>query len=127
MNITKIKSAITDNRGTIKDILEDVDIQHATIISFTKHAIRGNHYHKHSVQYTLVLKGCLKLITQLPGHKVENSMVYKDDLIETPPMEKHVMQAVEESEILVLTRGPRGGKNYETDTYRLKDNELLLR
>ena len=34
-------------------------------------------------------------------------------------MERHAFQAIEDTTFLVLTRGPRGGENYETDTFRL--------
>ena len=40
-------------------------------------------------------------------------------------MEQHALRALEDSELLVFTRGPRGGKEYETDTYRL-DTPLIV-
>ena len=38
--------------------------------------------------------------------------------------ESHAIKAVKDSEFLVFTQGPRGGKEYENDTYRLK-NQLI--
>ena len=43
----------------------------------------------------------------------------RGDLIETLPNESHALLGLENSELLVLTRGPRGGKEYESDTYHL--------
>ena len=42
----------------------------------------------------------------------------------TIPMEKHALVGLEDSEMLVFTEGPRGGKEYESDTFRL-DNPLV--
>ena len=121
MKVISIKPAFEDGRGQITDILENEIIEYATIISSKKGAVRGNHYHKESVQYTFVLKGSLKLITQMGDGKTETTFINSGDLVFTPPMEKHTLVALEDSEFLVLTRGPRGGGNYEKDTYRLTE------
>lgn len=121
MKVINKKCAFEDERGKIIDILEKEVIEYVTLISSKKGAIRGNHYHKESVQYTFVLKGSLKLLTQMPVGKIETAFIKSGDLVFTPPMEKHALIALEDSEILVLTRGPRGGKNYEKDTYRLSE------
>ena len=46
----------------------------------------------------------------------------KGDLILTEKNEKHAIKALVNSEMLVFTKGPRGGKEYESDTYKLTDN-----
>lgn len=115
------KPVYEDERGKIIDILEKEDIEYVTLISSKKGAIRGNHFHKESIQYTYILNGKLKLVTQMPGEEIEKRDVKSGDLIFTPVMEKHTLVALEDSEFFVFTRGPRGGKNYETDTYRLTE------
>jgi quercetin dioxygenase-like cupin family protein len=119
MKVINKKYAFEDERGKITDILEKEIIEYITLISSKKGAVRGNHYHKESVQYTFVLKGCLKLLTQIGEEEIETAIIKTGDLVFTPPMEKHALIALEDSEFLVFTRGPRGGKNYEKDTYRL--------
>ena len=42
-----------------------------------------------------------------------------DDLLLTEPNESHALETLEETLFLVLTRGPRGGDRYESDTFRL--------
>lgn len=121
MEIRKIKVDFRDDRGEISDILEDEIIDHITMISSKKDSIRGNHYHKKSVQYTLVLKGSFKLLTQMAEGELETAIIKPRDLVFTPPLEKHAFIALEDSEYIVFTRGPRGGKNYESDTYRLTE------
>ena len=46
----------------------------------------------------------------------------KKDLIKIETREHHAIKALNYSEILVFTKGPRGGKEYESDTFRLKKN-----
>jgi hypothetical protein len=36
-------------------------------------------------------------------------------------MEHHALVGLTKCEVLVLTKGPRGGKEYESDTFRIKD------
>lgn len=120
MKVINKKCVFEDERGHIIDILEKENIEYVTLISSKKGAVRGNHYHKESVQYTYVLSGRMKLVTQMPKGKVETKIIKPGDLALTPPMEKHALVALEDSQFIVLTRGPRGGRNYESDTYRLR-------
>lgn len=119
MQVIHKKSVFEDERGQITDILEKEVIEYVTIISSKKGTIRGDHYHRESVQYAFILKGSLKLLTQMPGEEIKTTFIKQGDLVFTPPMEKHAFIALEDSEFLVLTRGPRGGENYEKDTFRL--------
>jgi len=127
MKITHKKSVFEDERGQIIDILEKEIIEYVTLISSKKGSVRGNHYHKESTQYLFVLKGSLKLLTQIPREKIESVLIKSGDLVFTPPMEAHTFIALEDSEFLVFTRGPRGGRNYEKDTYRLKKSLTAYR
>jgi quercetin dioxygenase-like cupin family protein len=112
--------AFRDERGEIIDILEKIEIEYVSLISSKKGAIRGNHYHKNSLQYIYVLKGKIKIVAQHGKKKKEIYIAKKGDLVYNLPKEKHAMLALEDSKFLVFTRGPRGGKNYEKDTFRLK-------
>ena len=125
MKVIRKRYVFEDERGKIIDILENEIIEYVTLILSKKGAVRGNHYHKKSLQYNFVLKGSLKLLTQMPGEGIKIKVIKSGDLVFTPPMEKHALIALEDSEILVLTRGPRGGRNYEKDTYRLRESESL--
>ena len=49
----------------------------------------------------------------------------KGDFFVDEPDERHAFKALEPTEIVVFTKGPRGGKEYETDTYR--DEEPLIK
>jgi hypothetical protein len=44
----------------------------------------------------------------------------------SPPMEAHAWQALEPTTAVVFAKGPRAGKNYESDTFRLDADERLI-
>ena len=125
MKIISKKIVFEDERGNIIDILENEVIEYVTMITSKKGAVRGNHYHKESVQYTFVLKGSLQLLTRMPGEEVRTTLLRTGDLAFSPPLEIHTLVAAEDSELLILTRGPRGGNNYEKDTFRLTESLTL--
>ena len=60
-----------------------------------------------------------KIIAKKKFSPVQKKVFSKYDLIVTVPNEMHALKAISDSEILVFTQGPRGGKEYETDSYRL--------
>ncbi len=120
MNSIPLKINFQDERGTIVDMLENENINAVTLITFSKGAVRGNHFHKKTTQYNYVTKGKIKLVTQVDGEEVKTTILNSGDFCVTPPMEKHALVGIEEgSELMVFTRGPRGGKEYESDTFRL--------
>ncbi|HZE12755.1 MAG TPA: cupin domain-containing protein [Chthoniobacterales bacterium] len=108
-----------DHRGSIMDLIERANINAVTFISFKKGAVRGNHYHKQTTQWNYVLKGKIKLIAQVGNGAPEEAVLEAGGFAVTEPMEKHALVGVEDSEMLVFTQGPRGGKEYESDTFRL--------
>jgi oxalate decarboxylase/phosphoglucose isomerase-like protein (cupin superfamily) len=120
MNIRKVTPAHHDARGTISDVLEDETIEHVSIITSASGAVRGNHYHKLTSQWLYILEGRLKVATREPNGEVRTATVEMGDVVSTGPMEEHATVALEPTTMLVLTRGPRGGRDYETDTYRLE-------
>lgn len=125
MQKINIKPNHTDERGVIKDLLQDETINAVTIITFTKGAVRANHYHKETYQWNYVLSGAIKIITQLEGGEKVETLMNKGDFVLTVPNESHALTAVVQSELLVLTKGPRGGDKYENDTFRLTTKNLI--
>ena len=108
-----------DERGQIIDLVTDKQINAATVVTFTPGAVRGNHYHKVTTQWDYVMSGKLRQLTKKPEQEIEETILEPGDLYETVPGEWHALEALEPSTLLVLTQGPRGGKEYESDTYRL--------
>ena len=120
MDVTKITPDFEDERGAITDILRQESIDYVTVITSKKGALRGNHVHKETVQYVYVMEGKLKALSQMSGEPVSTAVLGKGDLIVNVPLESHAFEALEDTTFLVFTRGPRGGENYEDDTFRLK-------
>lgn len=121
MEVKRIPPTVQDTRGVITDLLERERIHSVTLITSAKGAVRGNHYHKATWQYAYILTGRMRVVAKsLPDGEPREALVEPGDLILHPPMEGHVMVAVEDSSFMVFTRGPRGGREYETDTYRLE-------
>ena len=118
MKKISIKINYKDERGFIVDLLEKKNINAITYITQKKGKIRGNHFHKKTIQWNYVLKGKLELITK-KNNKKKKIILSKGDLVETSKNEAHAFRALRNSEFLVFTQGPRGGKEYENDTFRL--------
>jgi len=117
----KIKLSINhrDKRGLITDLLEKKIINAITFITQKKGAIRGNHYHKKTIQWNYLLSGKIELVAKQKGKKKKKIVLKKGDLVVTDKNEAHAIKALTDSKFLVFTQGPRGGKEYENDTFRL--------
>jgi quercetin dioxygenase-like cupin family protein len=120
MKVTHPQHNHKDERGEITDILVKEGIDFITIITSAKGAVRGNHYHKETVQYVYILEGRMKLLVRTPGQQTSATILEKGDLAFTDVLEQHAMIALADSAFMVFTRGVRGGVDYEKDTYRLE-------
>ena len=127
LNLSKSNNApleiFKDDRGVIADVFYDHNLNHVAIISSNPNAIRGNHYHKETTQHMLITKGSLeywyKNLDSKEPAKMHLAIV--GDLISTPPLEIHALKITEEgNEFVVFSEGKRGGKDYESDTYRVE-------
>lgn len=120
-----------DSRGTIRDIFQKSPKDHCTIITSNKSAIRGNHYHKLTTQYTYVVEGEMEMLTQelnedgTPKGAIQTVRLKPGDLAAHPPFEAHAFKAITNTVMLAFADGVRGGDNYEKDTFRL-ERPLIL-
>ena len=110
-----------DDRGSIADIFYKKNIDHVAVINSNPGAIRGNHYHKETVQHMMITKGSLEywykdLDSQLPA-KCE--VLKEGDVLSTPPFEIHALRILDNNQFIVFSEGTRGGKDYESDTIRI--------
>lgn len=122
-----LKTNFKDKRGKIIDVFQNIKFEHSTIITFNKNSIRANHFHKKSIQYSLIING--KFIAK--EAKINKNMKYNVNKVKTyrigsnflfahKPYEAHAYKCVSsKGTMIVFTKGIRGGKNYEDDTYRL--------
>ncbi len=124
MIIKKIENDFEDHRGLIKDIIVNERIDYVTIITNVKGAVRGNHYHKETIQFLYVLEGKILVASQIKGEEVKKKILESGSMLFNEASESHAIKSLEDSKLLILTRGLRGGKNYESDTFKL-DKPLL--
>jgi quercetin dioxygenase-like cupin family protein len=125
MKVTRPMPAFVDARGSITDLVQGEQIEAATLITTKAGAVRGNHWHAETIQWMYIVAGRLRYTAEVPGKRREVRDVTAGDLIVNEPMERHAMRALEDTTFLVLTRGPRSGADFESDTHRLQPSELL--
>lgn len=126
MNVKKILPVFTDERGSILDIISKDTINHVGYFFSKKDAIRGKHFHKEQKQYTIVIKGKVRIFVKNlleKDSKIEKFELEKMEMILFPPFCYHAIEAIEDSECLVLTSKSREGTGYEEDTIRVEDIE----
>lgn len=104
-----------DDRGVIQDLFDGGPVA-VTHITTLEGAIRGNHVHRLTTQWTLVLKG--RLLISNCGITAE---FRSGEIANHAAGMAHAWKALEDTECLVFTRGPRSGEDYESDTYRLAE------
>jgi quercetin dioxygenase-like cupin family protein len=121
MKRINLENSFSDERGAITDLIENEVINAITLITFKKGAVRANHYHKDTVQWNYLISGKVLIRTKEGEGSAVDSIMTAGDFIVTPAKEQHAIQALEDSTLMVFTRGPRGGKEYEVDTFRDKD------
>ena len=117
----KLITNFKDHRGIIRDILQD-DINSITYISIKKGKIRGNHFHKKTTQWNYVLNGKVNLFYKknIRSKKTKKKLLKKNDLVVCAPNEPHAFKSLENCALIIFTKGPRKGREYENDTFRLK-------
>lgn len=116
------KVAFRDSRGAITDLLDDVALNSVTLITSKRGAVRGNHFHKKTVQIVYVLSGRLRYYWRpAKGGKVRSVTLKAGELGTSPAGEAHTLVAVSDCSFLTLSQGPRHGKDYEKDTFRCAD------
>jgi quercetin dioxygenase-like cupin family protein len=105
-----------DERGIIQDLLGPVDA--ITEIFTKKDAVRGNHVHEQTTQWTYIVSG--KMLTAYMDDDGPHYVTrFPGELVIEPAGVPHAWKALEDTRVLVFTKGPRSGSAYETDTTRL--------
>ncbi len=121
MKFKKLKKNFQDKRGSITDIFYKKNIHHVAIIKSKPNVRRGDHFHKKTTQWIMITKGSLEYwYKKLNSNaKPRKKLLKVGDFVETPPNEMHALKIGKKgNEFIVFTIGKRGGKDYESDTYR---------
>jgi hypothetical protein len=113
----------SDERGTIADIFYRANMNHACVITNSANAVRGNHYHKFTTQYTYIVSGVLEYFSKPvdSDQPADVLLAVAGDFIISEPNEIHAMKAgLDGCTFIAFAEGPRGGEDYESDTYRVE-------
>ena len=105
-----------DERGYIQDYLGPVDA--VTEIFTVQGAVRGNHVHQETDQWTYIAHGRL-LVAWIEDDGVHTQERATGSFFKEPAGIPHAWKALETTRVLVMTKGPRSGPHYESDTTRL--------
>lgn len=122
MKITKIKIVTKDTRGDISDIFYKHPVDHVAIINSKKGVFRGDHYHKLTTQHMYMTRGSLRYYYRKVNEgndKVKSVVVHEGEMVTTGPNEVHALEILEDNQFIVFSEGKRGGRDYESDTYRV--------
>lgn len=114
-----------DDRGVIQDLLSG-PIDAVTEIFTKTGSVRGNHVHAETVQWAYVVWGSLLAVSRKPDGQVTSRVHGAGDMMCDQPGVAHAWKALEDTKVLVFTRGPRSGANYEDDVQRLLPEERLI-
>ena len=113
----KKKINFSDRWGYIRDLFQNSPKDHCSIVTFNKGAVRGNHYHKKSTQYSYLLSGKLTLRYSkvdkngnIKG-KINKKIIGPNILITHRPYEAHAFIANKKSLMIAFADGLRGGKD----------------
>jgi len=118
MKVEHLTAAFIDHRGTIMDIIQEMSVEHVAIFTSKAGSVRGNHYHKESVAYIFVIEGQFQIFYRDEHSPANNVVANTHDLVTVEPLERHSLLALEDSIFLMLVSGPKGGKQYVSDTVR---------
>lgn len=120
MEVRHLTANFEDERGAITDIFVNEPQQHITVITTKKGGVRGNHYHKVSVQSDFLVSGNMRVLGQNVGEDSVTEIEWNPgDLILWKANEAHEFIALTDSVFMTFVNGIRGGNNFEKDTYRL--------
>ena len=121
VKIEKIDPVYIDERGIISDLLNE-KINHVGLITTESEAIRGNHYHNLSAQYSYILSGKFEVLiasAQNPGD-VKKIVVNAGELITIPKKVVHRFKAIERAVMIDMISESRAGTGYEEDVVRME-------
>ena len=110
--LKKIEIFSSDERGDIMDIFTHEPKDHCTIVTFTRNAVRGNHFHKESVQSAYILEGNFKIYNVLidKDHKYRSENIHEIE-------EANLIRKENEAGFFFSTSGTTGAPKYSFYSY----------
>ncbi|MCK9403244.1 MAG: hypothetical protein M0Q26_07580 [Chitinophagaceae bacterium] len=111
----------SDDRGSIQSLV-NFPVKNISLITSVKGSVRSNHYHLTDWHYMYVLSGSFDYYYRPTGSDSELTVArFKaGEMVFTPPMEDHATVFLEDTQLVVMSRHPRGSQEvYEADVKRV--------
>lgn len=121
----ELEAVHTDDRGSIFDLVDD-PVAHIGFITFTKGAVRGNHYHLKSAQYSYVTEGEMTLFIKDPEGNITTYDLKPGTFTTIPAGYVHTYAAKTDAAMVDINTMSRKDDGYEEDTVRVDDISGLL-
>jgi quercetin dioxygenase-like cupin family protein len=109
----------TDSKGVTVELLANGLITSVSHVTCKRGYVYGNHYHKYTTHHNYIISGKILLVTQTDDNEIVKTFLKKGEMYMIAPMDKHAIFAMEDTELLVLAKGPNGNEEFESDTYSL--------
>lgn len=116
-----LPEANVDDRGVIQSLV-NFPMKNISLISSKKGSVRANHHHVTDWHYMYVLKGSFEYYWRPSGSGMAPSTVCigEGEMVFTPPGQDHATVFLEDTEMVVVSRNPRGDQaSYESDVRRV--------
>ncbi len=117
--VKRIVPVHSDERGSISDLLNE-KINHVGLITTSIGSVRGNHYHKESIQYSYILSGKFEVLVAEANNmkKTEKIVLNAGEIIILSAGVVHSFRALEDSTMIDMISISREGTGYEDDVVK---------
>ncbi|WP_353893800.1 WxcM-like domain-containing protein [Proteinivorax hydrogeniformans] len=118
-----------DCRGSLKKVImksqiaNEEELEEAYLLYSNSKSIRGNHYHKKTIEYFTVVSGTAKFVLKdLKTGVVEEVEVSESDnlVLKIPPYVVHAFRNEKEKTLVILAISTREYRKGDTDSYEQK-------
>lgn len=113
-----------DSRGALKKVLQqsrlDANIREAYLLFTRQGAIRGNHYHRSTLEYFFVVQGIAAIALQGPGEDAPRVMELAAEdnlLLKVPPGVAHALKNKGEGLLIILALSTQEYSKEDPDTF----------
>ena len=118
-----------DRRGSLKKMLmisqlkEDEKIEEIYVLFSNQGSVRGNHYHKKTLEYFSVISGKVKVALKNLGTGAFEEMILSASnnvVLRVPPNVVHAFKNEEEQPFVMLAISSKEYNKFDTDTFPME-------
>ena len=117
-----------DSRGTLKKVLMESQLNSGSIeevylLYTSKGSVRGNHYHKKTLEYFAIVSGKASIVLKdLSSDNIQLLKISAEDnkIIKIPPEVIHAFKNEHDEPLIILAISTKEYNKLDTDTYETK-------